>query len=113
MPTYPEVCLQSIVEFSPWWEEYDGPEYRPGRLVWVFLPFMDQGPLVLKNTGRGGEDGTEHYILKSDLEYFNIKDPSAYSSLPAAALPQKNKEVRFVYRAKRRPAIILTRQINT
>ncbi|MDY6905590.1 MAG: hypothetical protein SWH61_13000 [Thermodesulfobacteriota bacterium] len=109
MTTYPDVCLQNIVDFSPWWEEYNGPEYRPGRLVWAFLPYVDQVPLVLKHTGRGGEDGTEHYHLKSDLEYFNVKDSNTYISLPAAALPQKNKEVRFIYRAKCRPAIIISK----
>lgn len=106
MMTYPDVCIQTLID-SVWWKNYDGPDYRPGRLIWAFLPYVDQSPYRLIPLERGGEDGTRHDRAFYKLEPLNIKNAFSHSRLPHASLPEKEKEIRAVYRAKRRPAIII------
>ncbi|HEX2224369.1 MAG TPA: hypothetical protein VHN15_09200, partial [Thermoanaerobaculia bacterium] len=48
--SYPEHCLQSYVE--PWWRKAAEPSLQRGRLIWAFLPHVDQQPLVLVPQGR-------------------------------------------------------------
>jgi hypothetical protein len=104
--TYPDVCIQNLID-SAWWENYDGPEYRPGRLIRAFLPYVDQNPYRLVPLERGGEDGTQHERALFWLEPLNIKHVSSRSRLPHAPLTERKNEIRAVYRAKKRPAIII------
>jgi len=57
---------------------------------------------------KGGEDPTQHKIVQVRIEPLNIRKVIRYPDLPLAALPQREKEIRTVYLAKKRPALILS-----
>jgi hypothetical protein len=106
---YPSESLQGIIEPEHlWWEEYKGDEYKRGRLIWAFLPHVDQKPATLIPVERG-EDPTQHKIIKARIEPLNIREVIRYPDLPIAALPQRENEIRTVYLGKRRPALIISR----
>ena len=106
-PNYPEICQQTLIE--PWWEEYTGNEYRPGRLVWAHLPHADQVPYTLIPEGRH-EDPTDHKTGRVKIKPFSIGDPvKKRDDLPLAAMPVYEGEILCVYRAKKRPALIISK----
>ena len=94
--TYPIESLQGIIEPEHFWfEEYEGDEYKRGRLVWAFIPHVDQNPFTLVPVERG-EDPTEHKIVRVKIEPLDIKAVIRYPQLPIAARPQREKEIRTV-----------------
>jgi len=106
---YPDESLQGIVEPEhPWWQECSGDDYKRGRLVWAFLPHVDQNPCTLVPVERG-EDPTQHKEIKARIEPLDIRTVIRYPRLPVAALPQRENEIRTVYLAKKRPALIICR----
>lgn len=66
---------------------------------------MDQQPLVLVPEGRS--EPTVHDSADFRVEPLRLGAPPPTPDLPVAGLPSFPGEVRAVYRAKRRPAIIL------
>lgn len=103
---YPEVCQQAFIE--PWWEEYTGVEFRPGRLVWAYLPHADQVPYTIIPIGRS-DDPADHETARVEIKSFSIGEPVKKNHLPVAALPIYEKEKLCVYRAKKRPAVIISK----
>jgi hypothetical protein len=103
---YPDVCQQALIE--PWWEEYTGIEYRPGRLVWAYLPHADQSPYTLIPIGRA-DDPTDHETARVKIKPFSIGDPVKKKDLSVAALPLYENEKFYVYRTKKRPAVIISK----
>lgn len=103
---YPDVCQQALIE--PWWEEYTGIEYRPGRLVWAYLPHADQSPYTLIPIGRA-DDPTDHETARVKIKPFSIGDPVKKKDLSVAALPLYENEKFCVYRTKKRPAVIISK----
>ena len=75
---YPDVCQQSLIE--PWWEEYTGIEFRPGRLVWAYLPHADQAPYTLIPIART-DDPTDHETARVKIKSFSINSIQHYFSL--------------------------------
>lgn len=69
---YPEVCQQALIE--PWWEEYTGFEYRPGSLVWAYLPHTEQVPYTIIPIGRS-DDPADHETARVEIKPFSIGDP--------------------------------------
>jgi len=106
IPTYPEICPQALID--PWWVEYTGDEYRPGRLVWSVLPHPDQVPYELIPEGR--ESATDHSTGRVIIKSFSMGEPVKKKvSLPLAAMPVYDKEIICAYRTKKRPAIIISK----
>lgn len=106
--TYPDDCIQAIIEPEhTWWEECEGHEYRRGRLVWAFIPHAGQKPCTLIPIERG-DDPTQHNIATVRIGPLDIKSIIRYPELPIPSLPQRKKEVRTVYLAKKRPALIVS-----
>jgi len=103
---YPDVCQQSLIE--PWWEEYTGTEFKPGRLVWAYLPHADQVPYTLIPIGRT-DDPTDHETARVKIKTFSIGDFVKKNDLSVAALPIYEKEKFCVYRTKKRPAVIISK----
>ncbi len=103
---YPEICQQALIE--PWWEEYTDTGYRPGRLIWAYLPHTDQVPYTLIPLGRS-EDPTDHKTARVKIKSFSVGDPVRKKDLPVAALPLYNNESFGVYRTKKRPALIISK----
>lgn len=103
---YPDVCQQTLIE--PWWEECTGIEFRPGRLVWAYLPHADQVPYTLTHIGRT-DDPTDHETARVKIKSFSIGDPVKKNDLSVAALPLYENEKFCVYRTKKRPAVIISK----
>ena len=94
---YLDESLQGIIEPEHlWWEEYTGEDYKRGRLIWAFIPHVDQTPATIIPIERG-EDPTQHKIVKVKIEPLNIRNIVRYPDLPIAALPQRKSEIRAVY----------------
>src|SRR4029453_7944945 len=55
-PKYPEDSVQYYC--SPWWIRTDNSQVKRGRLLWAFVPHVDQHPFVLIAEGR--TEATEH-----------------------------------------------------
>lgn len=100
---FPDDSIQYIV--GEWWIEEKPSEPTRGRLIRAFLPHVDQVPKQLTATGR--PDPTDHTRADYIIEPLRISQPTKRTSLPVAALPAFEREVNAVYRAKKRPAIVI------
>ena len=102
--TYPEDSIQSLV--GEWWRQDEGtPHLCRGRLLWAFVPHVDQEPRTL--TAEGRASSTDHARARYRVDPLRISQPRRSSVLPVAGLPEVPGEVFTVYRAKRRPALVL------
>jgi hypothetical protein len=108
IPTYPEDSLQSAISPSEWWMQDDAPDFKTGHLVRAFIPHVQQLPYVIIPEGR--EIATEHKTFKGKIEPLDVKNPHKHSKLPVACIPVYPGEVRAVYRAKKRPAVVVAEQ---
>lgn len=79
---------------------------RRGRLIWAFVPHVDQHPYILVTEGRS--EPTEHRSADFRIEPLQGGKLPTGSQLPVAGLPHYPGEVRLVYRAKKRPALVLS-----
>ena len=102
---YPDDSIQGILSPTPWWEKENNRDYKRGRLVKFFAPHVDQNPFTLISVGR--DEPTEHNTAIVKIAPLDIRSVLRYPKLPVAALPQYKKEVRAVYRAKKRPGLIV------
>jgi hypothetical protein len=100
---YPEDSLQYYCE--PWWVRSEDQQLRRGRLIWAFIPHVDQQPYVLVAKGRS--EPTEHRLADFEVKPLQGNQVPVGADLPVAGLPPYPGEVRLVYRGKRRPALIL------
>jgi len=101
--TYPEDSIQSI--FNAWWLEDSSHGYQRGRLIRAFLPHVEQVPKQIIATGRASP--TDHVHANYEICPLQVCRPATRPSLPVAALPAFEGEVNAVYRAKKRPALII------
>ena len=101
---FPDDCLQAVV--PPWWTVVEDRRIRRGHLIWAFVPHVDQVPLGLFMEGRSSP--TNHQRARYRVEPLDVSQRPAGPRLPVAALPDYPGEVRAVYRAKSRPAIVLS-----
>lgn len=104
-PNYPDICPQNLIE--PWWEEDQGEDFKTGRLVWAFLPHVDQIPYRIEPVGRN--EPTEHRNGIVNITRFKIGDSVKKKDLPVAAMPVFDNEMLCVYRTKKRPAILISK----
>lgn len=105
IPIYPEDSIQSAILPSAWWVTDEIRDFKPGVLIRAFIPHIQQTPYVIIPEGR--EFPTAHKTFKARIEPLDIKNPHKFSNLPVACLPVYPNEVRAVYRAKKRPAMII------
>ena len=101
---YPDDSIQSLVK--DWWLNDETNKVCRGRLIWTIIPHVDLLPMILVPEGRSGP--TDHTKCRFTLKPLDIDNPPQTPQLPVAALPNFPDETRIVYRAKRRPAIILS-----
>lgn len=97
---YPEDSLQHYC--GPWWVRAQDQQVRRGRLLWAFVPHVDQHPFILVAEGRS--EATEHKSANYRFEPLQGSSLPAGARLPVAGLPHYQGEVRLELRAKRRPA---------
>ncbi len=100
---YPDDSIQSMI--NDWWVRDDSYDYCRGRLIRAFLPHIDQIPKQLFTTGRS--EPTDHNHANFSIEPLRIGQTQKKLTLPVAALPTFENEIHAVYRAKRRPAVII------
>jgi|SRR5579862_384936 len=91
---------------SSWWTSTTESVVQPGRLIWAYVPHVDQHPFVIVPEGR--TDPEDHSSADYRFETFKAKSPPLAARLPVAGLPHFQDEVRLVYRAKRRPMLVLS-----
>ncbi len=103
---YPDICIQNFVE--PWWTTCTDEKFKQGRLVWTFIPHINQNPYAIIPTGR--QEPTEHKKAEVQIKAIDVKDTinTQKSSLPVASIPLYDKEIPCMYRAKKRPALIIS-----
>jgi hypothetical protein len=93
---------------TPWWTTDEVLTLKRGRLIWVFVPHVSQEPTQLFIQGRAA-DATDHTKAQFELGPLRINhNPVATPGLPVAAVPSYSGEVLAVYRAKKRPAVVLS-----
>jgi len=102
---YPEISIQSAISPSPWWIKAESKDLQRGRLIWAFLPHIDQIPYTLIPIGRA--QAAEHKEVTVRIEPLRVKQPQHHLTLPVAGIPHYPGEVRIVQRAKKRPALIV------
>jgi len=102
---YPDDSIQGILFPTPWWVKDSNLDYKRGRLVKFFAPHVDQSPFTLISIGRN--EATEHNTAHVKITPLDVRSVIRYPKLPVAALPQYKKELRAVYRAKKRPGLIV------
>ncbi|NQU63920.1 MAG: hypothetical protein HQ517_06515 [SAR324 cluster bacterium] len=100
---YPEDSIQAYHE--PWWEETDDQSLKRGRLIRAFLPHVDQN---LRKIKAKRVSPTDHSKLFYNLEPIIYSQKDTVSNIPNAALAVFPGEVLAVYRAKFRPAIVVS-----
>ena len=105
---YDEGTLQSYFhsETSPWWTVNKSKELCQGRLLKAFVPHTDLIPNVLIPESRG--EATVHNKINYRIEEFSDTNPPRNPKLPVAALQDFPGERKFVYRAKKRPVVIIS-----
>lgn len=101
---YPEDSIQFYC--PPWWVRTEDQQVRRGRLLWAFVPHVDQHPFVLISEGRS--EATEHGSANYRFEPLRGSATPAGATLPVAGLPHYPGEVRVVLRAKKRPVLVLS-----
>lgn len=104
--TYPDLTIQYLLDPSPWWIKEDTQDFRRGRLAWAFIPHWGLEPLTLEPTGR--TTPTDHRSASYQLRTLRINEPRSKSKLPVAGTPLLDDEVYTVFRAKKRPVLIIS-----
>ncbi len=89
-----------------WWVKDDNPSPKRGMVVLAYVPHVDQVPTQIRVIGRSN-DPTRHDRAQFEFLPFNITAPQKKSLLPVPALPEYPGEVRLLYRAKKRPVLVI------
>ncbi len=102
---YADDTIQAYL--NNWWIEDKKRDFRRGRLIRAHLPHVHQVPITLIAEGRG-EDPTNHSKFRYTMKELKLADKKDISTLPTAAFPLHDDETILAYRAKKRPALIIS-----
>ncbi len=103
---FPEISIQNAIDPSPWWIKDENKNFQRGRLIRAFIPHVDQIPYTVIPIGR--PQASVHDQATVRIEPLRISQPPRQASLPVAGMPVFSREVRAIYRAKKRPVLILS-----
>lgn len=103
IPKYPDASFQAF--FEEWWIQDDGRELCRGRLIKAFVPHVDQVPCALKPIAR--TDDREHQLADCEIVDVDITKVFERRTLPVAGLICYEGEIRTIYRAKKRPMLLI------
>jgi hypothetical protein len=78
---------------------------KRGQLVRAFVPHVDQQPYTIVEEAR--REATEHGGMTFKIGPASIRDWRKKATLPVAAMPLFEGEVRTVHRAKVRPCLVI------
>jgi hypothetical protein len=104
--SYPKESVQSLIGADSWWIKDDTKSLKRGRLILAYVPHVDQIPTLVTVIGRS-DDPAFHDKAYVQFSAFSFSEPKRKPELPVAALPAYPNEVRLVYRAKRRPLLVI------
>ncbi len=100
---YPENSAQHLL--GSWWQTDLKKDFKRGRLIEAYVPHVDQIPNELIPTGR--VEPTAHNKAFFEIAPLRLNQFNKNPSLPVAALPSYPGEKYAVYRAKKRPLLII------
>lgn len=100
---YPENSLQNLL--GSWWREDKTKDIKRGRLIKAYVPHVDQIPNELHPVGRA--QATNHNSAAYEILPLRAHQQNKASVLPVAALPANPGERHAVYRAKKRPLLVI------
>lgn len=101
---YPDNSLQNLL--GSWWQEDKNKDIKRGRLIKAFVPHVDQIPNELNPIGRA--QATNHNSAIYEILPLRMSHQNKSATLPVAALPANPGERHAVYRAKKRPLLIIS-----
>jgi hypothetical protein len=94
-----------------WWVEDISKELAPGRLIWLYYPYMNVIPYEFIAEERvdstGNPDSTNHDNLNFIIREFRMSERACRTRLPVASFPKADNEVYLISKAKKRPAIVI------
>lgn len=102
---FPDDSIQTLCVSENWWESVDGNSIQRGSLIWAYVAYPDQEPLVIEPTGR--KSPREHGGAHVEIKKLKISERRPFLDLPTAALSLDKKECWAGYRAKKRPCLVL------
>ncbi len=105
MASFPDDSIQHVVG-GPWWETTTDKSLCVGRLVWAYVPHVDENPTTLVVEGRTDNAGN-HGEARLKLTALDVRSKPPQPSLPVAALPLHDGEAYLVSRGKKRPCIVV------
>ena len=103
MTTFPDDAVQNLAD--PWWVPCDQGDTSPGALLNAFIPHVDQIPHTMTPVGR--ENPEEHKTALVRIEPLAIKGSRPKPQLPVAALTLDKGELWTIYKAKKRPCLVV------
>lgn len=103
--TYPKDCVQTLIGANSWWVKNESQALGRGSLLLGYVPHVDQIPTRVTVIGRA--DPTCHDRADVQFSPFSVADPPPRPSLPVAALPAYPGEALLLYRAKKRPLLVI------
>lgn len=102
---FTEECIQNLISPDEWWIEDSSKQVSRGRLIQAYVPHVGAIPNRLSVAGR--TESTVHTSAKFEIEPFRYGDKKKHLNLPVAALPAYSNEELLVFRAKRRPLLVV------
>ncbi|NPU91930.1 MAG: hypothetical protein HPY82_08450 [Gammaproteobacteria bacterium] len=103
--TFPDDCVQSIIQPDEWWVQNTSGKICRGALVFAFVSHVDQIPYTFEPVGR--KIATEHSKADVLVAPLKVNQPLKQTQLPVAAMPLHHGEVWAANKAKKRPCIVL------
>ena len=101
---FPDNCVQATGNYSDWWQV--SKKLEKGALIRAIVPFFEAEPWRAVPIGR--DDPTDHKGGLMRLQRFSVGSPNVPGNLPIAALPTTQSESLGIWRAKTRPALVLS-----
>lgn len=105
MESFPDDSIQHVIE-GAWWETTPDRTLCVGRLVWAYVPHVDENPTTLVVEGRT-DDAGNHGEARLTLTALDVRSRPPQARLPVAALPLHDGEAYLVSRGKKRPCIVV------
>jgi hypothetical protein len=104
-PKYPEDSVQAALGQS-WWEPATSSAPKRGRLIWAFCPVTNLVPKTLQPIERS--EATTHDRARFELAPMRAGENAKAPKIPVAGLITPPGEVLAVFRAKKRPMLVLS-----
>ncbi|WP_163340235.1 hypothetical protein [Desulfopila sp. IMCC35008] len=103
---FPDDSIQELCLSGDWWVSDNSTDLNRGRLIWAYVSYPGQEPLVIEPTGR--KSPRDHGGAHVQIKRLRISERKTYLDLPTAALSLDGNQCWAGYRAKKRPCLVLS-----